>query len=193
MKKILLILIPLLTSFLFTGCINLQINYDDKYVESNSVKYISNKNQDLSVQISHLDYSISKKPNGFAGSAIDMHLNSDLNEQILNSVLSQYFYDIKISNEKTSDLIISSKLLDFNWESLLRGQKTGFKVDISVMYHNKEILHKIYNESFERSDLVFGFTFDTYQLNQYITNQHLFELYQRKFIPDLAEALKANQ
>ena len=78
MKKILLILIPLLASFFFTGCVNLPVNMNNDIIETNSVKYISNKNKDLSVQISHFDYSISKKPNGFSGGAINMILNSNL-------------------------------------------------------------------------------------------------------------------
>ena len=44
MKKIILItILSLMSIFFFTGCLSYNVNFEPKYVEHESVKYISNK------------------------------------------------------------------------------------------------------------------------------------------------------
>lgn len=193
MKNLLLTLLGFIVSFVFTGCFHYQINFDQKFVEYESVEYITNKNKNLDVAIKDLDfYLIEKKPTSLiAGRANYIGLTDSLNEQLLSSVLNQYFTNVSISTLNNHTLFIESKILDFDWEPIWMGQKNTFLIQVVVYYKGKEILNKIYSELYDKAYIIE--TLNMSEISSYIISKNIFKLYQTKFIPDLAKALKENQ
>lgn len=196
MKKILLLLMPLTLTFLFTGCITSQVQFQESYVANESVAYITNK-KDLKVSIKKFDsYQISKKPNTiFMGQANTLIIDNNFIEKDLKAVLEQYVSSVDISAINNSDIFIEAKLLDFNWApemgAISGGQSSEFYLNIKVFYKNKEILNKNYREYYNRTSFYFSLLSGK-ELTNYVKSKDLFIMYNEKFIPDLAKALKEN-
>lgn len=199
MKKIILItILSLMSIFFFTGCLSYNVNFEPKYVEHESVKYISNKEKNLEVKIikDKTNIKIAKRPTSIlVGKGLTLEIENNFVEETLEESLKQYFNNVKIITEEDEvkkDLLIKAKLIDFDWEPIWGGQSSTFKIEIKVYKENKEILNKIYSEYYGKSNLLGSFL-STDELINYIKSKDLFEMYNTKFIPDLAKALKENQ
>lgn len=193
MKKLLLLIMPLFFSFLFTGCIQKVSSFKQDYVNYDSVEYISNKIYNSSIVIDNSDvYEISKLPNTIIlGRGIKSTINSSFVNNTLQSVLLQYYKNVSLSNNISSEIVIKVKLLDYVWEPIFGGQRNKFKILCNVYLKDKLILNKTYEEEFDSRNLI-GSLSSMDELVDTIKSKHLFELYQTKFIPDLAKALKEN-
>ncbi|MDK2065445.1 hypothetical protein PT447_10955 [Aliarcobacter butzleri] len=200
MRKILLTsILSLYTMFLFTGCtLKYDINFEEKYVENESVKYISNKieNKEINIIRDESNIKISKRPTSIImGKGIELKVENKFIEDTLEESLKQYFKTVNIiteENKENKEIVIKPRLIDFDWEPIWGGQSSIFKIEIKVYKENKEILNKIYTEYYAQTKLLGSFLSNT-ELGNYLKSKDLFEIYKRKIIPDLAKALKENQ
>lgn len=198
MKKILITIILSVSTMLFTGCKEYNLRLEPKFVENESIRYISNKEEKLKVEIvSSKSFNlIKKKPTTkFTGQGVTLIANNSFAENVLKEVMSQYFkkVDIIAENEINKDnLIIKPTLINFEWEPIGGGQKSVFSIDIKVYLKNKEILNKVFNGIYEETSLIATILNDE-ELVSYMKSKNLFKFYNEEFIPDLAKALKENQ
>uniref|UniRef100_UPI0040471E5A hypothetical protein n=1 Tax=Aliarcobacter sp. TaxID=2321116 RepID=UPI0040471E5A len=197
MKRILLkTMMSICAVFLFTGCIKHTVIFNEKYVESESIKYISNKNKKTEVNIVKESIKISKKPTSILmGRAVVLSLDNKLIEGVLEETLKQYFEKVVLiekNEKKEKEIRIEPKLIDFDWEPTWGGQSSVFKIEIKLYKDNKEILNKVYKESYDKVKIIGTFLSDK-ELTNYLKSKDLFELYNKKVIPDLVKALKENQ
>jgi hypothetical protein len=198
MKNILITIMLSISAMLFTGCSTYNLTFEPNFVEHDTIKKISNKEEKLKVEIvstKNLE-SVKKKPTSkVVGSALTFIAENSFAENALAEVMKQYFEEVKIVSENEineDNLIIKPKLLNFEWEPMWGGQKSEFFVEIKVYFKNKEILNKIYTGKYEKTTLI-GTMLSYKELVNYIKSKNIFTFYNEEFIPDLAKALKENQ
>lgn len=195
MKRLKIILMPIFIMFILNGCVLIRenITFNNEYVDNESTKYISNKNKDISIIISSKEkYSISKRANTiFVGRGAELTNSNEFNEKVLKSVLEQYFVNINISEINNEDLFIEAKMINFEWEPIMGGQKLDYNIKINVYKKEKLIFEKEYMKEYTYTKLIASFK-STSELVDTVHSKTLFKFYNEEFIPDLAKAIKDN-
>lgn len=193
MRNIVSVTLLIVLGIFFTGCSTTTFQFNQKHVD---FKISKNIKQVKEFRISIADkeeYNIKKRPLGLVGKAHSKVLTGNFNEEILYSMLTQYFNEVRVSNNKNVDLFIDSKILDFEFSNLMTGGiELQLKIDINVYKNKKMILNKIYNSTITEDGKFFSIRLDSSELQAQFFSVALYRFYDEKFKPDLLKALKEN-
>lgn len=200
MKKLNILIIALASLFLFTGCGIKEVPTDFNAEYTNPILKNNLKQTDkLSINISpNNEFYLLQAEQKFIGAGLRLKVEEKTNTLVLKEVLNKYFKTVNIGNEK-ADLNIQTKVNSFTFYHAQTGalKEAMMSLHIIVNKGDKEILNKVYTENPEYIDNSILFTWR-------LTMDHVFELknedyhrglawiYEKKFKPDLLEALKNN-
>lgn len=193
-KKIIPYILILIIS-IFTGCTT-KIDFQENLVQHDLNQNLE-KVKSRQVNIIKNNTSLVRSPTTMAGGVHKSIIESDLNEKILKSLLSQYFENIDITTNENSFLVINSKIIDFQYKNIMvpsSGREAILTISIVVKKENKIILDKTYRETISEGNIIFslkGFVPD--DLNSQLFHRIFLKFYNNYFKPDLLKALEENK
>lgn len=193
-KKIIPYILILIIS-IFTGCTT-KIDFQENLVLHDLNQNLE-KVKSRQVNIIKNNTSLVRSPTTMAGGVHKSIIESDLNEKILKSLLSQYFENIDITTNENSFLVINSKIIDFQYKNIMvpsSGREAILTISIVVKKENKIILDKTYKETISEGNIIFslkGFVPD--DLNSQLFHRIFLKFYNNYFKPDLLKALEENK
>ena len=204
MRNLIISLTGLLASFIFTGCsyIMLPTNFNAEYVQPVTNSNIK-KTDKLSINIEPSEEVYIVKghnPLGL-GWATRLQVEERTNGLVLREVLNQYFERVTVGNE-SADLNIKTKITSFAFQhsaiNIAGLTDTTIQLHVIVNQGDKEILNKIYTETepeYMKNAILInlrGEYPDAIQVKNEDYHRGLVWIYEKKFKPDLLEALKNN-
>ncbi len=203
MRNLILTLTGILASFMFTGCsyIMLPTNFNAEYVQPVTNSNIK-KTDKLSINIepSNEVYTL-KGNNTMVGWATRLQVEERTNGLVLREFLNQSFERVKVGN-KSADLNIKTKINSFSFQhsavQIAGLTDTTIQLHVIVNQGEKEILNKVYTEidpEYMKNTILVnlrGEYPDAIQVKNEDYHRGLVWIYEKKFKPDLLEALKNN-
>lgn len=191
MKNITRIIFPILIAYFFIGC-SQKIEFNKEYVERDlkvNLKKVKSEEVDI---LKKQNLYLKKHPNSFRAKATTLDINlTSVNENVLKEFFSQYFDNVSLSNEHTSNLYVDSQFYDYEYEyGFSDGNEVEVFVDVKVFYKNKKILDKKYSIKNEITALTLNLTI--FPLVEENFHKTLLKLYETKLKPDLIKALNEN-
>lgn len=199
MKNLKIIILTLI-AFLFIGCGIKEVPTDFNTEYTNPILKNNLKQIDkISVNIEpRNNFYLLKGEQKFIGAGLRLKVEEKTNALVLKEVLNQYFKNVNIGNEK-ADLNIKTKVNSFTFHHAQTGALKEAMISLHIIVNkgDKEILNKIYTEDPKYIDNSILFTwrvdFDhILALKNEDYHRGLVWIYEKKFKPDLLEALKNN-
>ncbi|MGD9625306.1 MAG: hypothetical protein AB7U51_11675 [Arcobacter sp.] len=193
-----LILTSLLIAFSFTGCLAPWVVTFNPEDMKEAVTHETYKVENTSIQIKDLSEEvIEKKLSKIAARAYQLKPKA-MNFTAAEESFGKYFKNIKTSN---GDIVIESKIVDFQIEQFVNmltmtsDVTTGITMDVKVLYKNKILINKTYNDKefnaiiATKNNLL---TNDILNVTYKQLAMNMVDIYQEQIIPDLLKALKGN-